>query len=142
MEKLENVIFYSLEKTIRSYRQFAQRQLKKGNCLITIDQWMVLTLIQENPGIKQSEIGELIFKDKASIARMIDLLVRKKYLERNSHSADRRRTTLKITKAGRKVIEEAKKIVVKYRAQALHRVTKPDIKMLKQTLDKITANCH
>ena len=53
MDKLDNIIFYNLEKTIKSYRQFAQANCLKAGVEITIDQWLVLKTIGEYPDITQ-----------------------------------------------------------------------------------------
>ena len=77
MEKLDEIIFYTLEKSIKTYRKFAQQQLLKNGYDITIDQWLVLKTLQENQQLSQNQIAELVFKDFASITRIIELLVKK-----------------------------------------------------------------
>ena len=86
MEKLNSIIFYNIDKAIRSYRNFAQRQLKLHGFNITIDQWLIIKAILENPGITQNEIGDLVFKDNASVTRMIELLVKSEFITRTVHS--------------------------------------------------------
>ena len=100
MEKLDQIIFYSLEKSIKLYRQFAQKSIEKKGLDITIDQWLVLKTIEDNADITQLQIAINVFKDYASITRIIEILVTKKFLERNFHSVDRRRFDLSITKLG------------------------------------------
>ena len=97
MEKLDSIIFYNIDKAIRAYRNYAQRQLKINGFTITIDQWLIIKSILENPGITQNEIGNLVFKDNASVTRIIDLLVKSEYIIRTVHSKDRRKTNLEIT---------------------------------------------
>jgi hypothetical protein len=43
MEKLDSIIFYTIDKTIRSYRNYTQRQLKANGFTITIDHWLTLS---------------------------------------------------------------------------------------------------
>ena len=77
METLNDILFYNLEKSIKMYRKYAQKQLTKAGFEITIDQWLVLKTIQENKNISQNQIAEMVFKDFASITRIIELLVKK-----------------------------------------------------------------
>ena len=86
--KLENVIFYTIDKSIRSYRVFAQKRLREHGYSITIDQWLILKVLMENPGIMQQEVAEMVFKDNASITRIIDLLVKSNYLKRTVNPKD------------------------------------------------------
>jgi MarR family transcriptional regulator for hemolysin len=140
MEQLEENIFYLLDKSIRVYRQYAQRRLKKKGFKITIDQWLIIRSILENPDIKQNELGEKVFKDNASVTRIIDLLVKGKYLKRETHNDDKRRTSLKVTPAGKKVIKDVQALVMENRANALKGISKNNIKNMKEQLRAIIKN--
>jgi len=119
MEKLNSVLFYSIEKAIKMYRQFAQRELKNAGLTITVDQWLTLKCLFDNPSISQKELAEMVFKDTASITRIIDLLVKAKYLKKTAHKDDKRKSTLTITELGLKTIELTEKVVENYRKAAL-----------------------
>ena len=110
MEKLERVVFYKLDKAIKTYRQFAQRRMNEAGLAITIDQWLVLHAIEDKPGIAQLEIAEQVFKDAASVTRIIDLLIKKEYLQRNTHESDRRRFSLELTKQGNAIVKQVAKV--------------------------------
>ena len=141
MEKLERVIFYSVDKTIKTYRQFAQKRFIEEGLDITIDQWLVLNAIAERPDISQLEIAEKVFKDAASITRIIDLLIKKKYLQRETHNSDRRRFSLGLTEEGRELIKSISKVVKQNRAKALKGITEKELVQMKQTLTQIIDNC-
>ncbi len=139
--RLEHVLFYILEKSIKSYRQFAQRNLKKVNKDITIDQWLILKTIHDNPNISQREIAEAIFKDVASVTRMIELLVSKGFLLRSSHSEDRRRHGLKLTPMGNITQEDLMPVIIQNRSIALEGLSEKEIETLRNLLQKIILNC-
>ena len=141
MEKLDRVIFYSLDKSIKTYRQFAQKRFIEEGLDITIDQWLVLNAIAERPDISQLEIAEKVFKDAASITRIIDLLIKKKYLQRDMHNSDRRRFTLGLTEEGKELIRNISKVVKQNRAKALKGITEKELVQMKQTLTQIINNC-
>ncbi|MCD6017443.1 MAG: MarR family transcriptional regulator [Bacteroidetes bacterium] len=119
MEKLNSVLFYSIEKAIKTYRQFAQKELKKAGLTITVDQWLTLKCLFDNPDISQKELAEMVFKDTASITRIIDLLVNARYLKKTAHKEDKRKSNLTITEHGLETIEFAEKVVENYRKVAL-----------------------
>ncbi|WP_137905874.1 MarR family winged helix-turn-helix transcriptional regulator [Chryseobacterium sp. 2VB] len=141
MEKLNSIIFYNIDKAIRSYRNYAQRQLKAHGYTITIDQWLIIKAILENPGITQNEIGDLVFKDNASVTRMIDLMVKSEYITRNVHPEDRRKTQLEVTDSGVKVIKEVQNIVEKNRKTALKGISNEELEVMYSALLKISENC-
>jgi len=141
VEKLESIIFYTIDKSIRTYRTYAQNRLKEHGFKITIDQWLIIKAIMENPGISQQELGEKVFKDNASVTRIIELLVKAEYLERKIHPNDRRKSNLEITKSGKKIIEDVQLLVLENRKTALSGISEKDLKTMFTVLGKITENC-
>ena len=139
---LEQVIFYALERTIKQYRQFAQNTLDQAGLSITVDQWLVLNVIQQFPELGQSEIAERVFKDQASIARIIHLLVKKGYVRQTVSQEDRRKVLRELTPSGKQLIREVAPIVDHYRSTALKGLSESDVELLRQTLDKIFSNCQ
>lgn len=142
MDKLNTVIFYTIEKTIKTYRQYAQKQIKAANLNITIDQWLIIKSIMDNPGISQQDIAEKVFKDNASVTRIIDLLVKSNYLKRTVNKTDKRRSVLKVTDEGTKIINSVYKVVLKNRETALKGLHKKEIEMAENVLNQIIDNCN
>ena len=141
MENLNNVIFYQIEQAIKTYRMYAQKQIKSKGLNITIDQWLVLKSLKENPDLNQAELAEKVFKDNASITRIIDLLVKSGYVEREINPNDRRKFNLNITSIGNKILNETYALVLQNRKTALNEIPENDIQIMSETLQKITSNC-
>ena len=139
--RLEQVPFYILEKAIKSYRQFAQRNLKEVNKEITIDQWLILKTISDNPNSSQREIAETIFKNNASVTRMVELLVSKGFLVRSFHTEDRRRFSLELTDKGKMVQQDLMPVIIQNRNTALEGLRNEEIETLRNLLLKIINNC-
>lgn len=141
MENLDEIVFYILEKAIKTYRQFAQKQIEAAGFDITIDQWLILKTIQENDNLAQQHIAEKVFKDVASVTRIIEILVKKGYIQRSFHNDDRRRFALAITKEGDTIISNVLPIIEQNRAQALTSFSEKDVKTLQKLLTTLTKNC-
>jgi DNA-binding MarR family transcriptional regulator len=141
MENLNSVIFYNIEEAIKTYRMYAQNQLKINHLKITIDQWLVLKCLNENPKASQIELAEKVFKDNASITRIIELLVRANFLQRQVNHSDRRKFDLKITASGQKILDDVYEIVLRNRAKALENITDEEIETVNAVLKKISINC-
>jgi DNA-binding MarR family transcriptional regulator len=141
-EKLSDILFYSLEKSIKTYRQFAQRNINQSKFEITIDQWLVLKTLHENHNSTQQQVAELVFKDYASVTRIIELLVKKKYITRSFHAEDRRRFELSITNKGVNIIASLQPIIISNRSKALKGCSMREIEQLHITLNNIISNCQ
>lgn len=142
--KLENptgTALYSIEKAIKEYRKLAQKNISKVVKDITVDQCLVLIILNENQNISQNELANLVFKDNASITRMIELMVKNEYLNRTIHRDDRRKFNLEITNKGLKTLELIQPVIESNRETALDGLSLEEIAQLDKTLDKIIINC-
>ncbi len=142
MEKIEQIIFYALDKSIKTYRQLAQSKLTEARLDITVDQWLVMNVIKEKEGVSQQEIADRVFKDNASVTRIIELLSKKGFIKRHASKSDRRKMTLAITAKGRSLLDQATRVVKNYRKKALKGISDAELRRTRVVLDKITANCE
>lgn len=134
-------VLYSIEKAIKEYRKISQKNISTVVRDITVDQCLVLMILKDDARISQIELANLIFKDTASITRMIELMVKKDYLNRTIHTEDRRKFNLEITKKGKKTLELISPIVQINRDTALNGLSLEEINSLDKSLNKIIANC-
>lgn len=142
MEKLNDITFYTIDKAIKTYRIYAQKKLRENGFKITIDQWIIIKSILENPGISQQDLGEKVFKDNASVTRIIELLVKSKYLEREINQNDRRKSNLRVTEEGKSIIEKVQNLVLQNRKMALNGISIEHLEILNETLKTIIKNCN
>jgi len=141
-DRLRETLFYALEKSIKSYRQFAQARISDAGVHITIDQWLVLRTLQENPDVTLQQIGVMVFKDFASITRIVQLLVAKGFVRRRKHAQDGRRSALTLTSAGEKTIRALQPIIRGNRRSALRGISPAEVTRAHALLEDIVANCQ
>ena len=63
-------------------------------------------------GINQIDLAESVYKDPASITRILDLLIKKDYVRKRVNEADRRRYDLILTKTGQQVHNDMIEVVI------------------------------
>lgn len=134
-------VLYSIEKAIKEYRKVSQKNITKIVKDISVDQCLVLIILDKDPKISQNALANLIFKDNASITRMVELMVKKDFLNRTIHHEDRRKFNLEITEKGKKTLELINPIVQINRETALNGLSLEEINFLDKTLNKIITNC-
>jgi DNA-binding MarR family transcriptional regulator len=139
--RLRDVLFYSLESASKAYRRFAQSRLYASGIDITIDQWLVLKTIHESPDIALHEVGIAVFKDFASVTRIVQLLERKGLLRRKPHPSDGRRSELVLTRSGESVIRTVEPIAEANRRRALEGIDARELARLREVLKRIVENC-
>lgn len=138
--KGENTIFYDTEKAIKLYRTFAQSRIRNTYSDITIDQILILEKIEEKPSILHSELATFIYKDLASISRMLTLLEKNQYITREVDYSNRRRFKTMVTCKGREALEQIKPVILENRKHALDGISSEEIEQCKLTLQKISKN--
>jgi DNA-binding MarR family transcriptional regulator len=139
--RLQDVLFYSLESAIKAYRRFAQGRLHAAGIDITIDQWLVLKKIHESSDVTLQQVGVAVFKDFASVTRIVQLLERKGLLQRKPHPTDGRRSELALTSAGESVIRIVEPIAQANRRHALQGIDAEEVARLRAALVRMTENC-
>jgi DNA-binding MarR family transcriptional regulator len=133
-------VFHTIESTIKEYRKFSQKNISTVIEDMTIDQGMVLLFLNKYPELTQKEIAVLVFRDNASMTRMINTMVQKKYLSRSMNNQDRRRFKLEITKKGKEVLKLLPSIIQNNRTASLSGITKNELNQLGIILNKIKSN--
>jgi DNA-binding MarR family transcriptional regulator len=134
-------VLYTIEQAIKEYRKVCQKNIQKAVSDITVDQCLVLIILNDNAKISQIEIARLIFKDNASVTRIIELMVKKDYLTRETDELDKRKTKLEITEKGHKTIVFLTPVFKLNRKTALDGLSPEEIQLLDKILNKIILNC-
>lgn len=131
---------FLLDRTARKVKQYAQHQFKTGEFDVTVDQWLVLKNLSENELLSQTELANLVFKDHPTLTRIIDLLCKKRYVERLPHPQDRRSFQLHLTNQGLEKVCELKPKILEIREKAWENLTPRDFDEFKRILDTIYKN--
>ncbi|MEA9412696.1 MULTISPECIES: MarR family winged helix-turn-helix transcriptional regulator [unclassified Flavobacterium] len=134
-------VLYTIEQTIKEYRKICQKNIQKIVDDITVDQCLVLIILNDNATISQIEMAKLIFKDNASVTRIIELMVKKDYLTRETNELDKRKSKLVITEKGQKTIVLLTPVFKLNRNTALDGLSADEIELLDKILHKIISNC-
>ena len=136
----DNNTYFQIELTARRIRQYGQNVLKSQGIDITIEQWLVLNVINENESISQIDVGEILVKDKPTISRMVNQLEKKKFIIKSTSSTDSRKVELSISKKGEALISSLYPIIEKIRFTGLNKLTKKEKEDIRTILEKIRKN--
>jgi DNA-binding MarR family transcriptional regulator len=105
---------------------------------ITPEQCGILHVLREEAGLSQREIGNILFKDKPNVSRMLDSLERKRLIFRQP--TDRRRFSIFLTEEGKKLAEEILPIGLQLEEQSINGLLAREIESLESILNKIYGN--
>lgn len=103
--RLSELYIFLIERAFRSSRRYSNSEFAKFGYNISVEQWIVLKQISENPDFTQRQISAATNKDPASVTRILDLLQKRKLVERTT-GKDRRSFGVKLTPEGEKLVSQ------------------------------------
>jgi len=127
-----------IDYTTRNLRRYAATVFRENELNITMEQWAILNITKDHGGVSHlTLLSKMMAKDAPTLTKMIDLLCKKGYLERQLNQEDRRKWNLVITKDGLAKELEAFILVRTIREKIIDGLSDKEIKSLKNILLKI-----
>lgn len=137
---IENIILFQIDKTSKISKLYSQREFDRLGLGITVEQWILLKIIDENNGLTQKELAELSLRDPASITRTLDLLCKNDFVERNTVENNRRQYSINLKAKGADFINRYLPVINAHRAKSIEGITEEDLKTLNNLLKKVQEN--
>ena len=131
---------YHLYRTARLVRSDLNKLFQSLETVISPEQWIALFRLSEKDGQSQSELSDTFFKDPPSITRMVDALVKHRFVVRVADTKDRRRFLIYLTHDGRNFIDKTLPWIVEKRRQVFDGFSSGDIEQFISYLNKINNN--
>ena len=104
---------------------------------LTQKQVSVLWLVDDHPGIAQTDLAKRLRMDRATVMAIINRLEGRRLIRRGQSASDGRKQTLKLTPTGTKILIDAKKAVRDHETWLKSRFTKQEIRTLIDFLRRI-----
>ncbi|CAM4291915.1 MarR family winged helix-turn-helix transcriptional regulator [Zobellia roscoffensis] len=137
---IEDVILFQIDKTSKISKKYSQKEFDRIKLGITIDQWVLLKIIEESAPISQKELADKSLRDPASITRTLDILVKKSLLLREPILNNRRQYNIKLTKEGTKFVNDNIEMIKAHRKKSMEGFSEKEAQLLKVLLLKIQDN--
>ncbi len=107
---------------------------------LTRAQWKVLLYLKRRQGLSQTELGDLLEVRPPSLAKVLDGLERKGWLERREDPSDRRAKRLYLTRDAEPLIRRVHRIASEDDRQALADLSKTEIAELTRLMRRVKRN--
>lgn len=127
--------------TSSAYRAAGMKTLKAhGQDDITREQYGILVLLSLGDGLYQTQIANILGKDRPNITRMIDILETKGLIRREKDADNRRILKVFLTETGRKKAEKVKPLKERMNKAQCKDLSDEDIEILVTLLRKVRKN--
>ena len=122
-------------------RGFSTQTFTEKNFGLTPDQYVILSLLIENEEIiYQRQLAEIMFKDRANISRIIDIMQKNGLIEKVPDSHGRKIFKLVVTEKGRKLKDKVFPTDIDLRNDITKGITEDELAVTFHTLEKMNLN--
>lgn len=104
---------------------------------LTQKQVSVLWLINDHPGIAQTDLAQRLRMDRATMMGIVNRLQKRRFLRRGRSTEDRRRQALFLEPEGRAMLHKARAAVVEHEKWLKGRFTAREVSTLMSLLERI-----
>lgn len=139
-KNIESVILFQIEKTNKTAKQYSQKEFDKINLGITVDQWVLLKILEEAGSLSQKELAQKSMRDPASITRTLDILGKKGLVLRDPIPNNRRQYNILLTQAGGYFVKNNMALINEQRRKSIEGFNEVELENLKSYLLRIQQN--
>ena len=127
--------------TSSAYRAAGQKTLKvHGLNDITREQFNILLVLSLSDGLYQTQIANILGKDRPNITRMIDILETKGFIKREKDDSNRRILKVYLTSKGKEKVDFAKPLKERMSVAQYKGMSDEEILTLVSLLRKVRKN--
>jgi len=129
-----------IDRTYKIVRQDLINRFKENDIDLTPEQWVVVSRLKWDGDMFQTDLANHSFRDKPTVSRIIDLLVKKEIVVRTPDEKDGRRFLISLTKKGNKLVNAAYPVVQESRDIGWTDLSEEEYEELVRILDKVFSN--
>ena len=93
---------------------------------LTIPEWRVMAVLAMTPDLSAAEVAQRTAMDKVAVSRAVASLLEQRRIVRRTARADRRRSLLRLSSAGRRVYAQVVPVALDYERDLLARLSRKD----------------
>ena len=138
--EIKNSIAYLMNITNNTLKNYIYQKFKAEGLDVTHDMWIVLNKLCLKDGQNQQEIANSCDKDKSTICRIVDNLIKRNLAIRASDKIDRRNNLIFLTNKGKEIQDKLLPIVFETLIQAQNDISEHELECAKSVLTKILQN--
>lgn len=131
---IDNSLVFLVNECSKEYKKQLYSELEREGISLPIEQLNVLLYVDEHKGVKQQEIADSTGKDKTTITRFLDAMIKKKLLVKRSSKIDTRQKLISISKNGKEILDKTIEITNRFNINIESKLDKKELNLLKKNL--------
>lgn len=138
---LHDNIIYRTGIFVKSFQDKLLDDFRKAGYTVTTEQFNILTQLWYRDGQSQQQIAEVVGRDKTTVSRVLDSMIKRDLIKKISGS-DKRERLIYLTRQGQSIQQHLVGISGNLYMKAIQGVTEKDLLRTIKTLTKMSNNLH
>jgi DNA-binding MarR family transcriptional regulator len=138
--RIDDMLGFVVSRAAYVLRRAAQEVLHEHGFDITVEEYVFLRRLWQDDGLRQGDLARYTIRDRTTVTRLVDGLVRKGFVRREQDGEDRRVVRTWLTPAGRELESVLIPIEERRRSVVLQGVSAEDYRIVTETLRKVQRN--
>ena len=134
----ETVTLFWVNRLGFSVRKELAQRFGEAGFKITAQEWAILLILWKQGEQTPSDLAKVTFRDRTTVTRLIDRMVRGGLVERTEHPSDRRKQLLRPTGRGMALRDDLVPIAAKLLAEVHQAIPAEHVEITVQTLRAMT----
>ncbi|MBT8099173.1 MAG: MarR family transcriptional regulator [Gammaproteobacteria bacterium] len=109
---------------------------------LSIPEWRVIAILGRFPGLSAVEVADRTMMDKVAVSRAVTKLIKNGRIDRQFADADRRRSILNLSEAGRQVHNEVAELALAFEADLLQGISDDEYEAFNITVERLLARAR
>lgn len=123
-------------------RVLLRQGLKEADLDLTVEMMATLVELERHRGCSQTDLADLLVRDRASTTALLDNLAQRQLIERRSHDTDRRTKLIFLTALGEQRLVQVKAIFERVYRTASQGLDPHELQAAATLSARIKANCQ
>lgn len=142
MEVNQSSFQFLFGSAIRALFRQSTKEFENQGFKITPEQHFILRILTSKEESIQSDLAEIMQKDKSAIMRHVDHLEKLGYVVRVNDAVDRRKKHIVITELGKQIFKLCDDVIDKLTQKNLEEFSEEEIHIFKKVLIKLKENAE
>lgn len=121
-------------------RKTLSQGFEEEGLFVSAEEWAILLILWSKGEQTPTALADVTFRDRTTITRLIDQMVKKQFVVREHDEKDRRRVLIKASDKGEALKDELVPIAKSMIATATSGISPQDIETTVKTLNQMTNN--
>lgn len=136
----EKIPFHWVNRLGFLVRKELTSAFREAEHAVSAEEWAILLVLWRKGAQSHSALADVTIKDRTTVTRLVDGMVRKEIVSRTEDSADRRRSVVALTEYGHSLQRALVPIAQDLITRASAGISPEDLAVTQRTLQSMTEN--